>query len=66
MKIELEVMRDSPLSIADTIIDREYERINPQYPYSAYCANEIIREIGKALVSRAEASDRLKEIEKEV
>ena len=63
MKIELEVLRDSPLNIADAIIYREYGRINPQDPYSAYCANEIIREIGKALVIHAEASDRLEEKE---
>jgi len=61
MKIELEVLRDSPLSIADAIIYRELERINPMDPYSASCANEIIREIGKALVIHAEASDRLEE-----
>lgn len=63
MKIELEVMRDSPLSIADAIIYREYEHINSTDPLSLNYANESIREIGKALVNHAEASDRLDEKE---
>lgn len=63
MKIELEVLRDSPLNIADAIIHGEYERIGSSDLYSAYCAIERIREIGKALVNHAEATDRLDEKE---
>lgn len=63
MKIELEVLRDSPLNIADAIIYREYERIKSRDPLSLNYANESIREIGKALVTRAEATDRLEEKE---
>ena len=58
MKIELEVLRDSPLNIADAIIYREYKRNSMDS-----CALESIREIGKALVNHAEASDRLEEKE---
>lgn len=58
MKIELEVLRDSPLNIADAIIYREYKHINSTDPLSLNYANESIREIGKALVNHAEASDR--------
>lgn len=58
MKIELEVMRDSPLNIADAIIYREYKD-NSMDSY----ALESIREIGKALVNHAEAADRLKKKE---
>lgn len=56
-------MRDSPLNIADAIIYREYERINPIDPNSVSYAAESIREIGKALVNHAEASDKLEEKE---
>lgn len=63
MKIELEVLRDSPLNIADAIIYREYERIKSRDPLSLNYANESIREIGKALVTHAEATDRLEEKE---
>lgn len=65
MKIELEVMRDSPLNIADAIIGREYERSYSTDANFVNYANESIREIGKALVNHAEACDRLREIEKE-
>lgn len=57
--ITLEVERNTPLSIADAIIEMEKERMKEDY--SGIIAKEDIRQIGQALVNFAEASDRAAE-----
>lgn len=57
--ITLEVERNTPLSIADAIIEMEKERMKEDY--SGIIVKEDIRQIGQALVNFAEASDRAAE-----
>lgn len=56
LKITLELKRNTPLSLADAIISLEYEKWESEYDVAV----EEIREIGKALVSHAEAQDKIK------
>ena len=49
MEIRLEVIQDSPLSIADALIKRE--RSLPDDAYTEILARERIRQIGMALLN---------------
>lgn len=57
MKIELEVMGDTPLCIADAIITHEMRFAKEEY--TLLVAREGIRQIGQALVNYADAQDRV-------
>lgn len=56
MTIELEVLRDTPHSIADAIID--YKIMFAKEDYMRIAMIEDIRLIGKALTDYAESCDR--------
>lgn len=56
-RITLELQRSTPLSLADAIINLEHEKWGREYENVAV---EEIREIGKALISHAEAQDKIK------
>ena len=60
MTIELEIMRDTPHSIADAIID--YRMRFAKEEYSRITAIEDIRLIGKALTDFVESCDRVNRI----
>lgn len=57
LRITLDLQRNTPLSLADAIISLEYEKWEREYKNVAV---EEIREIGKALISHAEAQDKIK------
>ena len=57
LRITLELQRNTPLSLADAIISWEYEKWEQEHENVAV---EEIREIGKALVSHAEAQDKIR------
>ena len=59
MKIELEVMSESPLAIADAIIERETNKIIPFD--DGGIARENIRQIGQALTNYVWSCERLDE-----
>ena len=53
-EIKLEVKQDSPLSIADALIERE-ESILPDDAYTEILARERIRQIGMALLNHVDS-----------
>lgn len=57
MKIELEVLCDDSLSIAQAILNRTMGTTNTEFELAV--AREKVRTIGQALVNHAEALDRI-------
>lgn len=54
MEIKLEVKQDSPLSIADALIEREESRL-PDDAYTEILVRERIRQIGLALLNHVDS-----------
>ena len=59
MVIQLEVLYDSPLSIAEALIQREMMRCKDEY--SAQVARENTWQIGMALLNHAESCKRIEQ-----
>ena len=53
-EIKLEVKQDSPLSIADALIEREESRL-PDDVYTEIVVRERIRQIGMALLNHVDS-----------